>query len=185
MFKHSRFCLKQQEIMQKTLQTQQYEQTFITTTLHPSYMERHERALTTFLVSQTDRRYLHNRNFKDIYISSNCHCICKLLAINRTRPQYIWHTPRFVWKHPPIEAAFWPNKLVPKTPQICWTNERHWHCSWTLHQWTLVPVHQSEFIRHQWIRLHGKSRFRAHFLHESQQVALITSKCLWAQPSQK
>ena len=40
MFKHSRFCLKQQEIMQKILQTQQYEQTFITTTLHPSYMER-------------------------------------------------------------------------------------------------------------------------------------------------
>ena len=49
MFKHSRFCLKQQEIMQKILQTQQYEQTFVTTTLHPSYMERHKRALPFLL----------------------------------------------------------------------------------------------------------------------------------------
>ena len=49
MFKHSRFCLKQQEIMQKILQTQQYQQTFMTSTLYPSYMERHKRALPFLL----------------------------------------------------------------------------------------------------------------------------------------
>ena len=36
MFKHSRFCLKQQEIMQKILQTQEYEQMFVTSALYLS-----------------------------------------------------------------------------------------------------------------------------------------------------
>ena len=51
MFKHSRFCLKQQEIMQKILQTQEYEQTFVTSALYPSYIDRQKRALP-FLVAK-------------------------------------------------------------------------------------------------------------------------------------
>ena len=35
--------------MQKILQTQQYEQTFVTSALYPSYMERHKRALPFLL----------------------------------------------------------------------------------------------------------------------------------------
>ena len=49
MYKHSRFCLKQQEIMQKIIQTQQYEQTFLATSIQPSYINRHKRALPFLL----------------------------------------------------------------------------------------------------------------------------------------
>ena len=51
MFKHSRFCLKQQEIMQKILQTQEYEQTFVTSALYPSYIHKQKRALP-FLIAK-------------------------------------------------------------------------------------------------------------------------------------
>ena len=49
MYKHSRFCLQQQEIMQKILQTQQYEQTFIATSIYPSIINRQKRALPFLL----------------------------------------------------------------------------------------------------------------------------------------
>ena len=49
MFKHSRFCLKQQEIMQKILQTQEYEQMFVTSALYPSYIHKQKRALPFLL----------------------------------------------------------------------------------------------------------------------------------------
>ena len=49
MYKHSRFCLKQQEIMQKILQTQQYEQTFLATSIQTSYVNRQKRALPFLL----------------------------------------------------------------------------------------------------------------------------------------
>ena len=49
MYKHFRFCLKQQKIMQKILQTQQYEQTFLATSIQTSYANRQKRVLPFLL----------------------------------------------------------------------------------------------------------------------------------------